>query len=97
MNKSELVAVMADAAKISKAQAAKALDEGLGSIAKALRKGDKVTLVGFGTFSIMQRKARTGRNPRTGATMKIRAKRVPKFTPGNKLKEAAAKSKVPKK
>ncbi len=96
MNKSQLVAEMASAAKISKAQAAKALDGGLDSITKALRKGEKVTLVGFGTFSIMTRKARTGRNPRTGATMKIKAKKVPKFTAGNKLKAAAARARVSK-
>ena len=96
MNKSELVAEMAKVAKISKAQAAKALDGGLNGITKALRKGDKVTLVGFGTFSVMGRKARTGRNPRTGASMKIRAKKVPKFTAGNKLKDAAARAKVSK-
>jgi DNA-binding protein HU-beta len=96
MNKSELVAEMAKAAGISKAQAGKALDGALDGISKALRKSDKVTLVGFGTFSVMSRKARTGRNPRTGAPMKIRAKKVPKFTAGNKLKEAAAKARKSK-
>lgn len=96
MNKSQLVVEMANAANISKAQAGKALDGGLDSIGKALRRGEKVTLVGFGTFSVMSRKARTGRNPRTGATMRIRAKKVPKFNAGNKLKNAAARAKTSK-
>jgi DNA-binding protein HU-beta len=88
MTKAELVARMAKDASITKAAAAKALDGVIDGIAKALKKGDSVTLVGFGTFSVAKRKARIGRNPQTGKEIKIPAKRVPKFKPGTDLKRA---------
>lgn len=90
MNKADLIAKIAKDAGISKAVATKALDATLESIKAALKKKDKVTLVGFGTFSVLQRKARKGRNPRTGKEINIPAKKVPKFTPGKELKEAVA-------
>ena len=88
MNKSELVEAMAKAAGVSKAASEKALNGALAAITKALKKGDKVTLVGFGTFSVSKRKARQGRNPQTGATIKIPAKKVVKFKAGSKLSES---------
>lgn len=88
MTKAELVDAVASGANISKAAAAKAIDTCIASIIKALKKGDKVTLVGFGTFSVRKRKARTGRNPRTGKEIKIPAAKTPKFTPGKALKQA---------
>jgi len=88
MTKAELIETMASDAKISKAAAGKALDSMIKSVTKTLKKGNKVTLVGFGSFSVVKRKARTGRNPKTGETIKIKAKKVPKFTPGKGLKSA---------
>lgn len=88
MTKAELVGQMAAGAKISKAAAGKALDAFIGSIKAALKKDDKVTLVGFGTFAVSKRKARKGRNPRTGKEIKIPAKKVPKFTAGKAFKDA---------
>jgi len=88
MNKSELVASMASAAGISKTAAEKSLNEMTAAIADTLKQGDKVTLVGFGTFSVSKKAARTGRNPRTGATMNIPAKQVAKFKAGKKLADA---------
>lgn len=88
MNKSQLIDHMADEADISKAQAAKALEAMLDAVAGALKSGDGVTLVGFGTFSVADRAARTGRNPRTGEVIQIPAKRVPKFRPGKNLLDA---------
>jgi len=88
MNKSDLVASMAAAADISKAAAEKSLNGALGAITAALKKGDKVTLVGFGTFSVTKRAARTGRNPQTGKSIKIKAKKVTKFKAGSKLANA---------
>ncbi len=85
MNKAEMVNAVADKAGITKAQAAAALDTMVASIGIALRSGDKVTLVGFGTFSVVQRGARTGRNPRDNKPIKIAAKKVAKFKPGKKL------------
>ena len=87
MTKAELVDVVADGAKISKVAATKAIDSFIKGVTKALKKGDKVTLVGFGTFSIKKRKARKGRNPRTGEEIKIRAAKTPKFTAGKALKD----------
>jgi DNA-binding protein HU-beta len=86
MTKAELVEVMADGADISKAAAAKALDSMVTGITKTLKKNGKVTLVGFGTFSTSKRKARKGRNPRTGEAIKIPAAKLPKFTAGKALK-----------
>ncbi len=88
MNKSELIEHIAEQADISKAAAARALDALIGGVGTALRKGESVALVGFGTFSVTKRAARTGRNPRTGATIKIKAAKVPKFRPGKALKDA---------
>ncbi len=88
MTKAELVDVVSSGANISKAAATKAIDSFTNGITKALKKGDKVTLVGFGTFSVRKRKARTGRNPRTGKEIKIPAAKTPKFTPGKALKQA---------
>ena len=94
MTKAEVVAKVAEEIKISKTAAGKALALITDSIAQAMRKGEKVTFVGFGTFSVVQRKARKGRSPRTGKEIKIAAKKAPKFTAGSALK-AAAEGKVP--
>ncbi len=88
MNKSELIDQIATASEISKAAAGRALDAAVDAIKAELKKGGTVTLVGFGTFSTSKRPARTGRNPRTGATLKIKAAKVPKFKPGKGLKDA---------
>ncbi len=88
MNKADLVTKLADDAGISKTQANAALDSFIDAVTKTLKKDGKVTLVGFGTFSVSKRAARTGRNPQTGATIKIKAKKVAKFKAG---KELAAK------
>ena len=89
MTKAELVDQAAKDANISKVAAAAALNSFMGSVTSALKKKDgKVTLVGFGTFSKVRRKARKGRNPQTGAPIKIKARNVVKFRPGKKLKDA---------
>jgi DNA-binding protein HU-beta len=88
MTKAELIDKIASVAGITKSDAAKALDATIDSIRIAMKKGQKVTLVGFGTFSVSKRKARKGRNPRTGAEIKIPATKVPKFTAGKALKDA---------
>ena len=88
MNKSELVAAIATSADITKADAERALNGTLEAITDALSKGDKVALIGFGTFSTTKRAARDGRNPQTGKTMKIKAKTVAKFKAGSKLADA---------
>lgn len=85
MKKSELVEVMAKAGGISKTDAKKALDSALSAIASALKKGEKVTLIGFGTFSTIKRAARQGRNPQTGKAMVIKRCMVAKFKAGDKL------------
>lgn len=90
MNKADLVNIMAASAGISNAQAAKALDGCLDGIANALKDGDKATLVGFGTFSVSHRPARTGRNPRTNEEIQIPAKTVAKFKPGKALADAVS-------
>jgi len=86
MTKAELIASIAKEAKITKAAAEKALNSFTGNVTKALKKGDKLTLTGFGTFMVAKRKARSGRNPRTGKEIKIPATKVAKFKPGNKLR-----------
>ncbi len=91
MNKADLVERAAASAAITKAQAGSAIDACVDAITGALKKGDRVTLVGFGTFSTSARKARTGRNPQTGKPIKIAAKRVAKFTAGAELKKAVNK------
>ena len=88
MNKSELIESIAQSADMTKTDATRALEATVDSIKKALKKGDTVALVGFGTFSVGKRAARTGRNPRTGEEIKIKAAKVPKFTPGKHLKDA---------
>ena len=88
MTKAELVAKIAREVKISKAAANRAVDSFIGGVTTALRRGDKVTFVGFGTFTVVHRKAKAGRNPRTGAPLIIKAKRVVKFKPGAKLSTA---------
>ena len=88
MTKAELVAKVAKDAKITKAAAGRALDGVIEGITKALKKGDRVTLVGFGTFSVSKRKARTGRNPQTGKAIKIAARKVAKFKAGSGLRKA---------
>jgi DNA-binding protein HU-beta len=85
MTKAELIGAMADGAGISKAAAAKALDAYIGAVAKELKKNGKLGLVGFGTFAVIKRKAREGRNPQTGKTIKIPAKKVVKFKAGKAL------------
>ena len=88
MNKAELIDAIADSADLSKASASRALDSAIETITKALKRGDTVTLVGFGTFSVRKRAARSGRNPRTGETIKIKASKVPGFKAGKALKDA---------
>ncbi len=88
MNKTELIDAIAVGADISKASAARALDAMLDAVTDALRKGDQVALVGFGTYVVKERAARTGRNPQTGAEIKIAAAKVPSFKPGKALKDA---------
>ncbi len=88
MTKAELIEMVASDATITKAAALKAVDSFIGGVKKSLKKGDKVTLVGFGTFSVTRRKARKGRNPQTGAEIKIAATKAPKFTAGAALKKA---------
>ena len=85
MNKAELIDAIANEAKITKADAQRALDGLIDATTKALKKGDRVALVGFGSFSVSKRAARTGRNPQTGATIKIAAKKVVKFKAGAEL------------
>lgn len=88
MNKAELVSKISDDSGISRSQANAALNSFIEAVTKTLKSGDKVTLVGFGTFSVSKRNARTGRNPQTGAAIKIKAKKVARFKAG---KELAAK------
>ena len=87
MNKTELVEHIAKHSDISKAAATRALESIVDAIKKTLKKGGTVSLVGFGSFSVGKRAARTGRNPRTGAAIKIKAAKVPKFRPGKTLKD----------
>ena len=88
MNKTELIDAIAKDADISKAAAGRALDATVDAVQQALKKGEMVTLVGFGTFYVGKRAARNGRNPQTGATIKIKAAKVPKFRAGKSLKDA---------
>jgi len=87
MNKAELIAQISDEAGITKTQANTALDSFVDAVTKTLKKGDKVTLVGFGTFSVSKRQARNGRNPQTGEVIKIKARRVARFKAGKDLAE----------
>jgi DNA-binding protein HU-beta len=88
VNKTELIEHIAKHADISKAAATRALESTIGAVKTTLKKGGSVSLVGFGTFAVGKRAARTGRNPRTGAAIKIKAAKVPKFRPGKALKDA---------
>jgi len=88
VNKTELIEHIAGSADISKAAATRALDAVIDGVKATLKKNGTVTLVGFGTFSVGNRAARTGRNPRTGEAIKIKAAKVPKFKPGKALKDA---------
>ncbi|RLJ64774.1 HU family DNA-binding protein [Sulfurisoma sediminicola] len=97
MNKSELVEVAAKEAEISKAAAERVLSAMIGAVVKAVSKGDSVMLVGFGSFKSAKRAARTGKNPKTGATLKIPATTVPKFSAGATFKAAVAGKKAAKK
>jgi DNA-binding protein HU-beta len=91
MTKAELIEKVAKETDISKALAEKVLNSVTDQVTRCLKKNDKITLTGFGTFSVTKRKARTGRNPQTGAEIKIKATRVPKFKPGKSLKDVVAK------
>ena len=88
MNKTELIEHIAKNADISKAAATRALESTIDAVKTTLKKGDSVSLVGFGTFTVGKREARTGRNPRSGAEIKIKAAKVPKFRAGKALKDA---------
>ena len=88
MNKTELIEHIDQNADISKAAAGRALDATIGAVKSTLKKGGTVALVGFGTFAVTKRAARKGRNPRTGAEIKIKAARIPRFRPGKGLKDA---------
>lgn len=96
MNKVELVAAIADKAGITKADAERALNAFTETVEETLKKGEQIALVGFGTFGIVERAAREGRNPATGKTITIPAKKAPKFTAGKALKDAAEKAKAKK-
>ena len=90
MSKGDLIESVAKSADLSKAKAGEAVNAVLDSITKSLKKGKAVTIVGFGSFSVVKRKARNGRNPQTGATIKIKASKAPKFKAGKGLKDAVA-------
>ena len=91
MNKSELIDAVAKSADLSKASAGRAIDATVAAITSSLKNGDSVTLIGFGTFKVSHRAARTGRNPQTGKELKIAARKAPAFTAGKGLKEAVNK------
>ena len=93
MNKAELIDAIAEGAELSKADAARALDATIENIQKALKKGDRIGLVGFGSFSVSKRAARVGRNPQTGKAIKIAAKKVVKFKAGSELSTSVNKGK----
>lgn len=93
MNKGHLIDRISASSGCNKTQAATAIETMVDSITAALKKGERVTIVGFGTFNVSQRKARNGRNPQTGSLIKIAARRVAKFTPGIELKKAVGRGK----
>ncbi len=97
MNKAELIDHVAKATGITKVQAGDVLNAFTDGVIGSLKKGDSVTLVGFGTFSVTQRAARNGRNPQTGETIKIKARKTPKFKAGKDFSEKIASAKTPKK
>ena len=88
MNKADFIGAVAASAELSKADAGRAIDAVIEVVKKALKKGDSVSLVGFGTFQVRKRAARQGRNPRTGQTIKIKASKIPSFKAGKALKDA---------
>ena len=88
MNKAEFTAAVADASELTKADAERAIEAMFKVVKKTLKAGDSISLVGFGTFAVRKRAARTGRNPRTGATIKIKASKIPAFKAGKALKDA---------
>ncbi|HRG00467.1 MAG: HU family DNA-binding protein [Bacteroidia bacterium] len=93
MNKAELIEAIANGSKLTKADAGRALDSTIEAVAKALKKGDRISLVGFGSFSVAKRAARIGRNPQTGKEIKIAAKKVVKFKAGTELAGSVNKGK----
>lgn len=93
MNKTELIEAIAKNAELTKKESSRALEAMLDAITKSLKKGKKVSLMGFGSFTTKKRASRTGRNPQTGTSIKIKAKKVAKFNPGKALREAVAKKK----
>jgi DNA-binding protein HU-beta len=97
MNKAELIEQMAKDAGLTKVQANEALNSFTNTVVASLKKGENVTLVGFGTFSVSQRSARNGRNPQTGEVIKIKARKLPKFKAGKDFSEKIANAKTPKK
>ena len=88
MNKSQLIDAIADKANLTKADASRALDAFIDTVTDALKKGDNITLIGFGTFAVKERQERQGRNPRTGEPMTIKAAKIPAFKAGKTLKDA---------
>jgi DNA-binding protein HU-beta len=90
MTKAELIEKVSKDCRCSKAMAESAINSMTGNITRALKRGQKLTLTGFGTFNVTRRKARKGRNPQTGAVIQIKAQRVPKFRPGKELREAVS-------
>lgn len=88
MNKQDIIGAVADSTGMSRIESARAVEAVFGTIGSALKRGDEVRLVGFGTFSVANRKASTGRNPRTGEPMQIKASSSPKFRPGKTLKDS---------
>jgi len=97
MNKTAMIEQIAKDASITKSQANEALDAFTNAIVSTLKKGDKVALVGFGTFSVVQRGARTGRNPQTGEILKIKARKAPRFKAGSGFSNAVSSAKAAKK
>ena len=93
MNKGDLIEKISSAAELTKAEAARALDAFTEEVTRALKKKDTVTIVGFGSFEVQKRKARTGRNPATGEAIKIKASNAPKFRPGKSLRDAVNRAK----
>lgn len=88
MNKSELINAIAEESGLTKADAGRALDATISSVSSALKSGDSISLIGFGTFSVKERSARTGRNPQTGETIQIKASKIPSFKAGKTLKDS---------
>jgi DNA-binding protein HU-beta len=88
MNKSDLINAIAEESGLTKADAGRALDATISSVSGALKSGDSISLIGFGTFSVKERSARTGRNPQTGETIQIKASKIPSFKAGKTLKDS---------